>query len=413
VSAVIAVTLLLGCGHEPVETDARVHLVLAVSVNARDRPSYQAAVKKFRAAHPHIDVRIMEVAGNFYQKMLVMMAARNAPDLMWMGQGFQALAARGVFLDVTDRVARDIKADEFAPEAIEWYRYNDRQYGVAFGLDLRLICYNKALFDEAGLPYPSDGWTFDDFLRTAKALTLDRDGDGRIDQYGFEGDLDLSLFNAKVISEEGKGALCNSPEMIDFLQTNVDLAEKYNISPGGRQMVNEALKDPVTTFRQGRTAMMTMATWNMPELQDRCTDMRWDVVSNPRVRRDGHWASCQAIVISKDTRHPDEAWLLAKEFLDKDFQAAKFPVILPSSYAAQRELAETTRGKAPSVASMVVASHSLQRMPRVANMHELMQFWLDATDSVFTLRATPAQAMRRAEAEINRAIAMHQREDAL
>jgi multiple sugar transport system substrate-binding protein len=368
-------------------------------------------VAAFRARHPHIDVQVMEIAGNFYQKMLVMMAARNSPDLMWMGQGFQALAARGVFLDVTDRVAADIKADEFAPEALEWYRYNDRQYGVAFGLDLRLICYNKALFDEAGLPYPTDGWTFDDFIRTARALTLDRDGDGRTDQWGFEGDLDIALFNAKVISEEGKGALCNSPEMIDFLQTNVDLAEKYRVSPRGRQMVNEALSDPVTTFRQGRTAMMTMATWNMPALQERCADMRWDVVSNPIVRKPGHWASCQAIVISKDTRHPDEAWLLAKVFLDKDFQLNKFPVILPASLAAQRELAAATHGKPPSVASMIVASHSLQRMPRVANMHELMRFWLDATDSVWTLRATPAEAMRRAEAEINRAIAMQQRED--
>jgi multiple sugar transport system substrate-binding protein len=410
VSMALAV-ILLGCGREPVESDARVRLVLAVSVNARDRPSYQAAVAAFRAAHPNIEVQIMEIPGNFYQKMLVMMAARNAPDLMWMGQGFQALAARGVFLDVTDRVAADIKADEFAPEALEWYRYNDRQYGVAFGLDLRLICYNKALFDEAGLPYPTDGWTLDDFIRTARALTLDRDSDGRIDQYGFEGDLDISLFNAKVISEQGKGALCNSPEMMDFLQTNVDLAEKYRVSPHGRQMVNEALRDPVTVFRQGHTAMMTMATWNMPELQDRCANMRWDVVSNPIVRRHGHWGSCQAIVISKDTNHPDEAWLLAKQFLAKDFQIGKFPVILPSSLAAQRELAASTHGKPPSVASMIVASHALQRMPRVANMHELMQFWLDATDSVWTLRATPAGAMRRAEAEINRAIAMQQREE--
>ena len=75
--AIAVVLLMLGCDHEPVEPDARVRLALAVSVNARDRPSYQAAVAAFRARHPHIDVHVLEIAGNFYQKMLVMMAARN------------------------------------------------------------------------------------------------------------------------------------------------------------------------------------------------------------------------------------------------------------------------------------------------------------------------------------------------
>jgi maltose-binding protein MalE len=156
--------------------------------------------------------------------------------------------------------------------------------------------------------------------------------------------------------------------------------------------------------------MMTMATWNMPELQERCADMQWDVVCNPIVRQAGHWGSAQAIVISADTRHPDEAWLLAQKFLEKDFQIAKFPVILPTSVAAQRELAVMMKGKAPNVESMVIASKSLVRMPRVPHMLELVRFWLDATESVWNLRLTPADAMRRAEADINKAIAM-QREN--
>src|SRR5207244_1868834 len=102
------VSLVLGCDRAASGKDNKAHLVLAVSVNASDRPSYQADVREFRAAHPEIEVEILEVAGNIYQKMLVMIAARNSPDLMWMGQGFTALADRGVFLDVTDRVARDI-----------------------------------------------------------------------------------------------------------------------------------------------------------------------------------------------------------------------------------------------------------------------------------------------------------------
>ena len=98
----------IGCDRKPSESGDKVRLVLAVSVNPKDRASYQAAVRDFRAAHPDIEVEVMEVAGDIYQKMLIMMAARNAPDLMWMGQGFSGMVDRGVFLDVTDRVKRDL-----------------------------------------------------------------------------------------------------------------------------------------------------------------------------------------------------------------------------------------------------------------------------------------------------------------
>src|SRR2546422_2434773 len=47
-----------------------------------------------------------------------------------------------------------------------------------------MVVYNRDLLDRAAIPYPTDDWTWDDFLRTAQLLTRDRDGDGRIDQWG-------------------------------------------------------------------------------------------------------------------------------------------------------------------------------------------------------------------------------------
>ena len=42
-----------------------------------------------------------------------------------------------------------------------------------------VVYYNRALFDAARLSYPAAGWTWDDFLQTARALTRDMDGDGQ------------------------------------------------------------------------------------------------------------------------------------------------------------------------------------------------------------------------------------------
>ena len=47
-------------------------------------------------------------------------------------------------------------------------------------------CFERAArFHKRPVPLPSDDWTLEDFVRTAKDLTFDEDGDGRIDQFGF------------------------------------------------------------------------------------------------------------------------------------------------------------------------------------------------------------------------------------
>ena len=400
-----------GCHRDDSSKDGKVHLILAVSLNVSDRPAYYSLVDRYETKFPNVDVELMEISGDIYQKLLVMIAAGNAPDVMWMGQSFQEFANRGVFLDLSDRVARDIDLDNFTPKAVEWYRFEGRQYGIAQGLDTRFIVYNKDLFDKAGVAYPKNGWKFDEFLAAAQKLTIDANGDGKPEQWGFQGDLDRALFRAEIISETGTGALCNSPEMLDFLHTNLDMAEKYKVSPTGKQTVNEAFDNLVSTFRQGRVAMMTMATWNMADMQERCANMRWDIVTNPTIRQPGHWASSQAFVVSATTAHPEESWQLCKMFLEKEYQKTKYPVVLPSNIEAQKELQQVTGGKPPDITAMMMASQSLYRMPRIARLSELLKFWLDGIESVWTLRATPEEAMAKAERQINRTIEL-QRENA-
>ena len=255
---------------------------------------------------------------------------------MWMGEPFVEFANRDVFLDVTKNVEQEVDRRQFVPEALDWYRLGNRQYGIAFGFDLRFIVYNKQLFDEAGVPYPNDRWTYNDFLDKAQRLTR-KDEHGRIVQYGFRGCLDLSLFGASVLSADNTHAACDDPRMLDFLQTNLNLAEKYQIAPHGKQTPNEAFEDPVNMFRQGKTAMMVMATWNLPYLQQQCADIDWDVSTNPIVRREGHWASSEAILISSETKHPKEAWLLYKAF-GAEFQREMAGIIVPLNVSRGRSM---------------------------------------------------------------------------
>lgn len=60
--------------------------------------------------------------------------------------------------------------DDYYPLALDLVRHEGNLRGLTAELDLVVIYYNKDLFDQAGVPYPTAGWTRDDFLETAVAL---------------------------------------------------------------------------------------------------------------------------------------------------------------------------------------------------------------------------------------------------
>jgi len=382
----------------------RVRLVLTIAGGLRERPLYEGAAREFMDAHPDVEVETRVVGGRYYQKILVMMAGRVAPDLMWMGQSFSEFAERGAFLDITDRVAKEVDTRHFLPQALNWYRMNGRQLGIPFAVDIQFLVYNKALFDKAGVAYPTADWDFAEFLDKAKRLTLDKDEDGRIDQYGFKGELDRSVFGAQFISPDGRRAQCNTPEMLEFLQTNLDMAYKHHIVPTPEEGQQEGL-DNYTLFAQGRVAMMVMYTWNLPWLADRFADVDWDLALNPKVKQRGQWASSQAIVIAADTRHPDEAWELCKVFFGEKFQKGMSFRGMPSNLKVARDVIASHRGKPASLGLLHTAKDFLYPTPRVPHLQELQSLWRQGCATAWARRATPAEAMARAQRQVTRAIA--------
>ena len=406
---VVACLCLTGCGpREP--DDGKVHLVLAMPQDSKTREMYRAIIDDFEQRYPHIAVELLGVSGdNYYSKVLVMIAGRNAPDLMWMGQAFGEFAARGIFLDLSDRIAAEIELDEFLPQALKWYQVKGKQYGIPFGIDMGFIAYNKELLDQAGVPYPTDDWDVDDFLAKAKKLTIDRDGDGRTDQYGYRGSLPESSFGAHIISDDGMRPLCNSPEMIESMKFNLELATKHKVSPHPEDADVESL-DNISYFHQGRAAMMRLFTWDLPFLDAKCGDISWDIVTNPKVRQRGHWASSQAILVSADTKHPEEAWLLCKEFFGDRIQLAMGARGLPSNRRIAQEMIGRRKGMQPeNWAAMLKASDCLYPTPRIANLYEILNLWYSAASGVSAGRTTPEAAVAKAEKAINRFIKYRRR----
>lgn len=79
----------------------------------------------------------------------------------------------GYFLDLTPLVNNDpsMNVSDFIPAAWQSYQWDNGIWALPLSVDVVLLTYDPAAFDKAGLAYPNDHWTIDDFNNAARKLT--------------------------------------------------------------------------------------------------------------------------------------------------------------------------------------------------------------------------------------------------
>ena len=104
------------------------------------------------------------------------------PDVFWMHSNeSQRYMSNEILLDLTDKASDSELVDmsKYPEEIKELYTYDGKVYGIPKDIDTIALWYNKTMFDEAGVDYPDETWTWDTVVENAKKLTKE---DGS--QYG-------------------------------------------------------------------------------------------------------------------------------------------------------------------------------------------------------------------------------------
>jgi multiple sugar transport system substrate-binding protein len=118
-----------------------------------------------------------------------------------------------------------------------------KTYFIRHQVEVRVLMYRQDLFESAGLSGPPKDW--DELVEFAKKLTVDKDGDGNIDQWGYAfsasptGETILETFGSflnmaggKLWNDDGTAAF-NSPEGEAALQFMTDLVHTHKVAPPG------------------------------------------------------------------------------------------------------------------------------------------------------------------------------------
>jgi multiple sugar transport system substrate-binding protein len=176
-----------------------------------------------------------------------------------------------------------------------------------------VIYYNKTLFDAANLVYPAAGWTWDDFVATARALTVDKDGDGVLDQYGASID-PIFLRLAPFIWQNG-GELVDdtanptrlaidSPQAQEAFQWFVDLQVKEQVVPDAAA---EAARDGESRFLDGTVGMYFNSRRSTPTMRT-IESFDWDVAPLPSGQQPAGVLHVDGYCLAEQAKDKEAAW---------------------------------------------------------------------------------------------------------
>lgn len=313
-----AALLLAGCGGP----DTRA-LTFSTWGSIDEIDTLKPLLAEFQRENPDVPVKLIHIPDEYPHKIRLLASSRQMPDVLFMeNQTLPGFAKRGVLRDLGPYLANDatLKRSDFYPQVMQAMTVDQTLYGIPRDLSNLVIYYNRRLFDQAGVPVPRAGWTYEDMVAKAKRLTK---GD---DQFGV-GFAPYPLYWLPYLWSDGVDLMtpdmtrCTllDPPTLAAMQRYLDLRWKHHVAPTEAQVGNARMSQ---LFAQGKLAMLVTGRWVVPGFRKKL-DFPWDVAPFPAGKAGSVVdADASGWCIAKSCDAPDKAWRLIRFLAGKKAIAA-------------------------------------------------------------------------------------------
>ncbi|MGE5675049.1 MAG: ABC transporter substrate-binding protein [Mycobacterium leprae] len=327
-AVVMAAALLVGCSstkgtQSAPSTDKKAEPVTISYMTFSAAPDHlkdlDAMVKAFQDKNPDIKVQVQPVAfDQYFTKLQTAVSGGTAPDAYELNyENFVSYAKKGVLADLSAQAAQDKLDTVYSQGAYKVFNYSGKQYGLVESFSNVVLFYNKDLFDKAGVPYPTDKWTWKDELDAAQKLTDAKAGVwGSFEPLQFWEFYKVAAQNGGKLMDGSKVTI-NSKQNADALQYLIDRVNKYKIQPTDAQLGGQQGDD---LFKAGKIAMTHTGIWQFGTFKD--APFKWDIAVEPGNTQKATHFFANAVVVSKDSKHADAAYKWAK-FMTSSPEAVK------------------------------------------------------------------------------------------
>ncbi len=209
-----------------------------------------------------------------YEKQLTLgLSSGDLPDLVIMdGCDMASFIQLGLLADVSDA---DIDWDAYLDGPMESTMMDGKHYGIPFATNCTALFYNIDMFDEAGLDYPDENTTWEEFREMANALTKD----GVVGFGNAATGTDEGTFQCLQWLYTAGGDYLNPEDGVDAYQLMQDMVAEGSWS---KESVNWTQSDVNNNFMAGNIAMQQNGPWQIPGIESDAPDLNYGVTLLPR-----------------------------------------------------------------------------------------------------------------------------------
>jgi multiple sugar transport system substrate-binding protein len=330
------VTVVAGCSKNDVgaSTDGKVTLTFGLWDKYQE-PIMRELADMYEAKNENIKIDIqLTPYGQYWTKLETAATGEVLPDIFWInGPNIVKYAANDMLVPLDQLVeSNNIDLSVYPEGLIDLYTVDGKLYGIPKDWDLTALWYNKKLFDEKGVEYPNENWTWDDMVEAARKLTDKEKG-----IYGIaarpdtqEGIYDtIPQAGGYIISEDRKTSGYDTKEALEGTKIWIDLLEE-GLSP---TLEEQADTNAIELFKGEKVAMVYAASWNVPVfMENEIIKDHIDLTVMPLIKERAATIHGLSNAIAANSKYKDEAWDFVKFLGSKEANEvwAKSGVVIPA-----------------------------------------------------------------------------------
>lgn len=311
----------------PTSTGAKIVLRVGTGDSGEGLTPHLQIIEQFEKENPDIQVQLEPVgSGDYYARILTQIAAGDPPDLLQIGDdAVPNFVSKAAFVPLDDFIKSEkypLDTGIYLPGVLAPGQWDGKQYLLPKDFSPMAVYYNKAVFDQFKVAYPKDGWTWDEFLRTAQALTKDTNGDGKTDVWGVQlpgpwtsgFEYWVAAAGGRLISEDGATftGYMDSPETQAAVQFYADLYNKEKVAPPPADM--NAFGGGNSEFDNGKAAMRIFGRWPQAGIKKN-PNVQLGVVGLPVGKKRANVLFWGGFGISSLSQNKEAAWRFMRYYV--------------------------------------------------------------------------------------------------
>jgi len=333
---ILLIIILEGCSKQ--DESKKTKVIFWHSFVATTIPALNELIERFEKEHPDIDVEAQYVPTGdaLVQKLITAIQSQTAPDVSWIHADFldkliesDAIFPMEHFIKGDDGLTEE-EMDDFFPQLLGAFSHKKVLYALPMDATVLALVYNKDQFKRAGIDPNIPPKTWNDLKEYSKKLTLDKDGDGKIDQYGFyvpayPGSGPLSIWEVlqwspflwqaggEIIDSTQTKVLFNSEAGVQALTLWKEIYDQLNFS-------NYSFTHDMG-LASGSISMIMDGPWDLPTFR-KMKNIDWAVASLPEgPKGKATYIAGESLAIFKQSKNPDATWTFVKWVTQPEIQA--------------------------------------------------------------------------------------------